>query len=187
MAKPTTWVVDITHYLDARGNVPPDLPPVCRYMGEIVAAASPLAQGDVHVLPLSCRRRPGHRPCPGRVHARLDSRNDTIIWHCSHCEARGLISNWHASPWDRRLARESQTAPSDEFLGFTPSARRAWMRIPAQMRIQILNTVWCSSCQGGTSMAIDDASVCRPHLVFRGRCTRCGGTVARIVEEVGNV
>lgn len=36
-------------------------------------------------------------------------------------------------------------------------------------------------------MAIDDASVCRPHLVFRGRCTRCGGTVARIVEEVGNV
>jgi len=185
MARPTTWIVDLTHYLDARGEVPPGLPPVARYMGAIVAEVSLLAPDEVHDLSLGCRRRPGHRRCPGRVHALQESATGAVVWQCSDCGADGRVSNWQGSPWDRRSRRDARAEASEALTGFTPLARRAWLSVPVVTRLRILNNVWCVACGLETSMAVDRASVSRADLVLLGRCTRCNGSVARVIEEAG--
>lgn len=101
---PDTWVTDMTHFLDERGKVPVMPAPVRRlvdHFGAIVIAASgsPLkAQVSTGV---KCRRRPGHRRCPGEIRARFDP-DDSIMWACPSCGDRGLIHGWKSTIWDSR-------------------------------------------------------------------------------------
>lgn len=40
-----------------------------------------------------CRRRPGRRPCPGTIHARIETADSPVIqWKCSHCSDSGTIT-----------------------------------------------------------------------------------------------
>lgn len=103
-----TWVTDMDHFVDERGQIPPRLPRIALYLGEIVAAASPLAPDVVHTIEVSCRRRPGHRRCVGRLLARHEPSTGTLLWQCSQCDDRGYISNWQGSPWDRSSEHPNQ-------------------------------------------------------------------------------
>ncbi|MHB8077891.1 MAG: hypothetical protein ACYDIE_01375 [Candidatus Krumholzibacteriia bacterium] len=156
-------------------------------MAEIVARTSPLAPNRIHILDLGCRRRPGRRPCGGRIHTALEEESGVIIWECSDCDDGGVISNWQNTSLDHRASvDEPETSATSEILpGFSARASRAWAGMPAEMRIRALNNVWCAGCRSGTSMALERATVTRGDLVLHGRCTKCGGSVARVVEEVG--
>ncbi len=64
----------------------------------------------------------------------------------------------------------------------TPSAKKIWDKIPPDQRLRILNNVWCVACMKSSSMGRASGRVERGILTLTGRCTRCGGLVARIIE-----
>ncbi len=57
---------------------------------------------------LACRRRPGHRQCPGHLTVLRADDEDPIAWRCTACGDDGTISGWQDSPYD---LRRTQTLP----------------------------------------------------------------------------
>jgi hypothetical protein len=180
-----SWVTDTRHFLNEQGRIPDDLPAVPRYLGTIVAAASALPAGRVNPLELRCRRRPGHRSCPGSIHASVDLASAEILWFCPWCDDHGVIYNWHDSPWDRRPTPSETTAPSTGGLpGFSPQATAAWNAVPPQLRMRLLNNFWCGVCRTTASVDLRSGTASGADLILRGYCTRGGSEIARVVEEV---
>jgi hypothetical protein len=64
----------------------------------------------------------------------------------------------------------------------TPPAKRIWEKIAPELRLRILNNVWCVNCMKSSSMGKAAGRVEKGLLTLTGVCTRCGGVVARIVE-----
>ena len=65
----------------------------------------------------------------------------------------------------------------------TPKAKKIWQAIPADIRLKILNNVWCVQCKQTTGIGKISGKVESGMLVLRGVCTRCGGEVARVIEN----
>ena len=102
-----TWVTDLSHFIDPEaGTLPTNVPDPARrlmeYQARIVAAATAAAYGhNCAVDQIKCRRRPGHRTCPGVIEHRVWA-DERVTWHCPHCGDNGIISNWQSTAWDRR-------------------------------------------------------------------------------------
>lgn len=99
------FVSDLKHFLD----MPDHAPGPARRLGEqlslIVRAATAGPGGARWVSAVRCRRRPGHRPCPGHLAVfRLDA-TAPIRWSCPDCGDEGTISGWEDSPFDLRRVR----------------------------------------------------------------------------------
>lgn len=88
---------------DARGIV--EMPGRARrladHFGMIVASMSAMTPEKVVRTRVDCRRRPGRRPCTGRIQAVIDA-EARIHWQCPNCGDNGLISAWQSTPWDMR-------------------------------------------------------------------------------------
>jgi len=101
---PDTWITDMTHYLDERGRIA-SMPGAARriadYFGSIVVSMATATPETVVATSVACRRRPGHRPCSGNLHAVLSCELN-IRWQCAACGDNGLISRWQGTPWDCR-------------------------------------------------------------------------------------
>jgi len=65
---------------------------------------------------------------------------------------------------------------------FTPPAKRFWEAIAPDLRVRILNNVWCVQCMKSSSMGNVTGRIEKGMLTLTGVCTRCGGVVARLVE-----
>jgi hypothetical protein len=65
----------------------------------------------------------------------------------------------------------------------TPKAKKIWQAIPADIRIKILNNVWCVKCKEMIGIGKASGKIESGMLVLRGICTRCGGEVARVIEN----
>jgi hypothetical protein len=98
-----TWIIDITHYGPDRAsilNIPPPARRLAEYFGSIIGAATLAAPGvEVHTA-LRCRRRPGRKPCPGRIVIERFEVPPEIEWSCPFCGDRGVIRNWRGTGWD---------------------------------------------------------------------------------------
>lgn len=70
-------------------------------VGEIIAAVTTEPRRLPAPIDASCIRRPGHRPCGGRLAAGFLPDSREIVWECPLCGDRGLIQNWQGSAWDR--------------------------------------------------------------------------------------
>jgi hypothetical protein len=64
----------------------------------------------------------------------------------------------------------------------TEAAKKRWNQIPESGKKELLSSVWCTSCQAGTSMQIREGEMMGRSLVFHGICKKCGGEVARVIE-----
>jgi len=95
-----TWIVDIRHYFDAGGTLPPQVRPLALHFGRIVAAATARPAGATFESAVPCRRRPRRRACPGRIVVQRSQVPPRIRWECPRCEDRGLIEGFEESPWD---------------------------------------------------------------------------------------
>ncbi|MFV9645097.1 MAG: hypothetical protein ACNYWU_04670 [Desulfobacterales bacterium] len=49
--------------------------------------------------------------------------------------------------------------------------------------MKILNNVWCVNCSDITGIGSVSGKIEKGMLVLRGICTRCGGSVARVLED----
>lgn len=101
-----TWISDMRDFLDGALGLP-DLPGPARriadHFGAIVVAMSDLPPEKVVRTHVRCRRRPGRRPCAGRLQAVVDP-EARIHWECPACGDNGVISGWQGTPWDMRRA-----------------------------------------------------------------------------------
>ena len=69
-------------------------------------------------------------------------------------------------------------------LTLTPQARTIWEGIPGNVQIKLLNNVWCFNCRQTTGIGGDvSGKIAKGMLVLNGKCTRCGGAVARVIED----
>lgn len=68
-------------------------------------------------------------------------------------------------------------------MDMTPQAKKLWEQIPSDVRVRLLNNVYCVSCKGTTGIAQVRAVVEKGDLILHGRCTRCDGEVARLIES----
>jgi Fe-S-cluster containining protein len=111
---PSTWITDITHFLDASGTIPDELSGPARnlaeHFGTIVAAMTRLPRGVPNASGVKCRRRPNRRPCGGEIVGLLDPDTLGIEWECPLCGDNGVISGWRGSMWDGSLARGAGAA-----------------------------------------------------------------------------
>ena len=64
----------------------------------------------------------------------------------------------------------------------TTLAKKFWNNLPSQTKIKILNNVWCGGCQASTSIAVEMMSIKGGDLLLEGKCTKCNGRVARLIE-----
>ena len=73
-------------------------------------------------------------------------------------------------------------ATTNEF-SLSPQGRKIWEAIPGEVRVKILNNVWCAGCAETTGIGNISGKKEKGMLVLRGVCTRCGGPVARVIEN----
>jgi len=112
--------------------------------------------------------------------------HDLPPWSCPICGDHGTIYNWQDSPWDQHSPHPVRKGPPASGLaGFSPRATIAWNTIPVAIQIRLLNNFWCGTCLGNASVELKGGSVSHGDLILRGNCTRCGGAIARLVEDVG--
>jgi hypothetical protein len=66
---------------------------------------------------------------------------------------------------------------------FTPKAKKIWESIPGNIRLKILNNVYCVRCRDTAGVGNFTGKIEKGTLLLRGVCTRCGGEVARVIEN----
>ncbi|MFA6110872.1 MAG: hypothetical protein WDA75_19095 [Candidatus Latescibacterota bacterium] len=100
-----TWITNLRHFMDDDGEIPEALPGsalrLVRFLGAIVQWVTIHTPAEYPWTNVPCRRNPGHRPCPGDIHAQFDAEETTILWECPFCGANGTIRGWEGTCWDR--------------------------------------------------------------------------------------
>ena len=66
---------------------------------------------------------------------------------------------------------------------FTPKAKKIWEAIPGIIQFKILNNAWCVHCRKESSIGNLSGKIESGMLVLSGTCTKCGGDVARVIEN----
>jgi hypothetical protein len=88
----------------------PRIPPFVEHLRKVAAAASSAPEdGAWHDTQVKCSRRPGRRPCTGRMQVQRVMEERALHYQCSACEKNGgVITDWKGSEWDlsRALADE---------------------------------------------------------------------------------
>lgn len=93
------YVIDITHYLDAKGCIAPERGParkMASFLSAVVAHASDFDRFDDLPGPVcfKCRKRDDRHGETGITE------DDTVVWRCLACGTEGQISNWQDTFWD---------------------------------------------------------------------------------------
>lgn len=98
-----TWITDITHFLDEKGEMikePLEARRLAEYFAAIIVMASFFEPEYPPEYIVKCRRRPNRKPCLTEIAGWVDPETDDIIWICPVCQDNGIISNWRGTIWD---------------------------------------------------------------------------------------
>lgn len=95
----------------------------------------------------------------------------TSLFHCETCNSFVRRENCNGGG----ILKTEDT--------FTPRAKNIWRTIPGDTQLKILNTVWCTRCRNFSGITNITAKVDSGMLVLIGKCSRCGGDVARVREN----
>lgn len=99
------FVSDLRHFLDLPDDAPGPARKMAEQLGNVVRAATAAEAGTAWVSALPCRRRPGRRPCPGRIIVFRPDLPARIEWRCTCCGDEGVISGWEGTYCDVRAPR----------------------------------------------------------------------------------
>jgi hypothetical protein len=99
------FVSDLRHFLDMPDDAPGPARKMAEHLGFVVRAATAGEAGASWVTALTCRRRPGNRPCRGHIAVFRADLPAPIEWQCSSCGDEGVVSGWEDSPFDLRSPR----------------------------------------------------------------------------------
>jgi hypothetical protein len=99
------FVCDLRHFLDLPDDAPGPARKMAEQLGNVVRAGTAADAGAAWVSALPCRRRPGRRPCPGRIAVFRPDLPARIEWRCNSCGDEGVISGWEGTYFDLRTPR----------------------------------------------------------------------------------
>ena len=93
------YVIDLTHFLDAKGAIAPARGPARKmadFLTAVVAHASDFDRPADAPGPVcfKCRKR------DQRVVETGITESDVVVWRCPACGTEGQISNWKGTFWD---------------------------------------------------------------------------------------
>ena len=91
---------DLRHFLDLPDDAPGPARRLAAQLGDLVRAATAAEPGPPWISAVPCRRRPGHRACPGRMMVARPNPAAPITFECTDCGDGGVISGWQQSPYD---------------------------------------------------------------------------------------
>jgi hypothetical protein len=103
VGKARTYMTDLTHILTKEGAIAPMSGAARRlaeFLGSVVVDATSLEFVHEQGKSVKCRRRPGRKPCSGKIETDLEPETDAIVWWCPACGENGTISNWKGTLWD---------------------------------------------------------------------------------------
>lgn len=66
---------------------------------------------------------------------------------------------------------------------FSPAAKKLWDKIPKENQKLLQNNVWCGACSAQTAIVDFAGRVLSGCLLLEGKCSHCGGDVARFLEK----
>jgi predicted RNA-binding Zn-ribbon protein involved in translation (DUF1610 family) len=95
-----TYVTDITHYLDATGELaemPGEARQLASFLALLVDAATQVMPARNYNTRIRCRAA----ACTGSIRASVASEDSEILWECPQCGHHGIISNWQETKWDQ--------------------------------------------------------------------------------------
>ena len=108
----------LPHLVDVDGVIRIPRGPARRLAGQmsrIARAASLQCVQEPRVTPVACIRRPGHKPCPGRLFASCDRNPPVIEWECDTCGDHGELRGWEDSAADLRHLSVPSVEAIEEF------------------------------------------------------------------------
>lgn len=88
---------------------------MAEFIGDVVSAATISPKGKRKRSAVRCRRRPGHRKCPGRIIV-CEQVNGEIEWQCPSCNGMGVIHGWQGGWSDLSELRETGEQPGFEVM-----------------------------------------------------------------------
>ena len=93
------YLIDLTHYLDAKGSIAPERGParkMANFLTAVVAHASDFDRPDDTPGPacFKCRKRDDRQVETGMTG------DDAIVWRCPASGIEGRLSNWQDTFWD---------------------------------------------------------------------------------------
>jgi hypothetical protein len=108
------YVTDLRHFeaIELEPGVPGPALRLAVFLRRVVRAATADSGPGPRLTTLSCRRRPGRRPCPGRLLVECHDGPYGIRWRCTRCGDDGMIDGWEGSRYDLSEAAVGQ--PSEE-------------------------------------------------------------------------
>lgn len=99
------WIVNIKHCLTEDGLPGPGVSGKhAVYYSRMVAAATSHGENDAFVSAIDCSRRPGRKPCDGKIALYLHE-DGVIEWQCDRCAYNGFLSGWQGTMWDLSKAK----------------------------------------------------------------------------------
>ncbi len=93
-------VTDITHYLNAAGELLPSPGParkLASFLTLLIEAATGTASGHYDDSGIRCRTK----ACTATILTMLAQNGDEIAWHCPLCGDHGVIRNWQDTKWNQ--------------------------------------------------------------------------------------
>lgn len=66
---------------------------------------------------------------------------------------------------------------------FDKKAMQKFNQIPDDVKSKILSNVYCSSCKDAVKVVDFTATIDGADLLLSGKCERCSGEVARLIED----
>ena len=65
---------------------------------------------------------------------------------------------------------------------FDKKAMNRFNQIPDDIKSKILSNVYCSKCKDMVKIVDFEATMDKDDLVLKGKCEKCSGKVARLIE-----
>jgi len=146
---------DVTQFDGTEPEVHPAARKFAEHIFGVIRAATSIPTGYTLESALPCRRRPGHRKCPGWIRIDRQDIPPHVNWECSNCQDSGVIHHWEDSPYDLRPPRRldepgllSIELRDDEHAELRrlqlldlDSERVVWSAYRAAGRLQLVGTV----------------------------------------------
>jgi len=96
----TTYVTDITHYLDEAGELA-QLPRPARRLASFLSLLIEAATGEPSAGEHDSRIRCLAKDCRGTIRTSLPPGQAEIFWRCQVCGHKGVIRNWNNTKWNQ--------------------------------------------------------------------------------------
>jgi ribosomal protein S18 acetylase RimI-like enzyme len=101
------FVSDLRDFVDVGDDSPAPARRMAAQLGMIVKAATAAEAGQSWVSGIGCTRRPGRKPCLGRIGLHRSEVPPSIRWECIACGDEGMIHGWEESDADLRSTLEA--------------------------------------------------------------------------------